>query len=139
MLKRTITYTDFQGVERKEDFYFNLTKAELMMLNLNEEGGLQNKLESMLNEMNVPGIAATFNNIILKAYGKPSPDGRRFIKSEELSKEFSETEAYSQLFMELLSDSDSLVNFVAAIVPKDVGAQVMKNLENNPQLKALRE
>ena len=115
MLKKTIPYTDYNGVERVEDFYFNLSKAESM--------------EMELAAQDVPTIIATFKQIILKAYGEKSPDGRRFVKSEELSKAFSETEAYSILYMELATDANAAAEFVNGIVPKDADAPAAQQPE----------
>lgn len=124
MLKKTISYTDYNGVERVEDFYFNLSKAESMEMELSIPGGLTGMIRQIVAAQDVPTITATFKQIILKAYGEKSPDGRRFIKSEELSKAFSETEAYSILYMELATDANAAAEFVNGIVPKDTDAPV---------------
>ena len=120
MLKKTIPYKDYNGVERVEDFYFNLSKAEAMEMELSISGGLTEMIRRIVAAQDTPTIIATFKEIILKAYGEKSPDGRRFIKSEELSKAFSETEAYSILYMELATDANAAAEFVNGIVPKDV-------------------
>ena len=122
MLKKTITYKDYNDVERTEDFYFNLSKAEAMEMELSITGGLTEMIKKIIAAQDTPTIIATFKQIILKAYGEKSPDGRRFIKSEELSKAFSETEAYSILYMELATDANAAAEFVKGIVPKDVDA-----------------
>ena len=122
MLKKTITYKDYNGVERTEDFYFNLSKAEAMEMELSITGGLTEMIRKIVAAQDTPTIIATFKQIILKAYGEKSADGRRFIKSEELSKAFSETEAYSILYMELATDANAAAEFVNGIVPKDVDA-----------------
>ena len=122
MLKKTIPYKDYNGVERVEDFYFNLSKAEAMEMELSISGGLTEMIRRIVAAQDTPTIIATFKEIILKAYGEKSPDGRRFIKSEELSKAFSETEAYSILYMELATDANAAAEFVNGIVPKDVDA-----------------
>lgn len=122
MLKKTITYKDYNDVERTEDFYFNLSKAEAMEMELSITGGLTEMIRKIVAAQDTPTIIATFKQIILKAYGEKSPDGRRFIKSEELSKAFSETEAYSILYMELATDANAAAEFVNGIVPKDVDA-----------------
>jgi len=121
MLKKTITYKDYNDIERTEDFYFNLSKAEAMEMELSITGGLTEMIRKIVAAQDTPTIIATFKQIILKAYGEKSPDGRRFIKSEELSKAFSETEAYSILYMELATDANTAAEFVNGIVPKDVG------------------
>lgn len=122
MLKKTITYKDYNDVKRTEDFYFNLSKAEAMEMELSITGGLTEMIRKIVAAQDTPTIIATFKQIILKAYGEKSADGRRFIKSEELSKAFSETEAYSILYMELATDANAAAEFVNGIVPKDVDA-----------------
>ena len=117
MLKKTFTYTDYNGVERTEDHYFNLSKAELMEMELSTTGGLAEMINKIVAAQDAPAIVKVFKDLVLKAYGQKSADGRRFIKSKELSDEFSQTEAYSQLFMELATDSDAAAKFVNGIVP----------------------
>lgn len=126
MLKKTIKYTDFDGNEQTEDFYFNLTKAELMEMNLSASGGLEKKLQRIINERDVTKIAEIFKDLILRAYGKKSDDGKRFIKNEEIKAEFAQTEAYSELFMELLGDTSASVAFIKGIVPKDIQTELDK-------------
>ena len=117
MLKRTFTYVDYNGVERTEDHYFNLTKAELMEMELSTTGGLAEMITKVVAAQDAPKIVKIFKELVLKAYGQKSADGRRFIKSQELSDEFAQTEAYSQLFMELATDADAAAKFVNGIVP----------------------
>lgn len=118
MLTKAITYTDYDGESRTENFYFNLTKAELAELNLTTDGGLQNLLQRIIDSKNVPEIIKWFKKIILMAYGEKSPDGRRFIKNEKLTEEFVQTEAYSELFIELLNDEKAAADFVNGLLPK---------------------
>lgn len=117
MLKKTITYTDYNGVERTEDFYFNLTKAEVMEMEMSTSGGLSEMINKIVETQDVPAIIKIFKDIILKSYGEKSLDGKKFVKSEELSNAFSQTEAYSMLFMELATDTEAASNFINAIVP----------------------
>ena len=117
MLKKTITYIDYNGVERKEDFYFNFTKAELTDMNLSVQGGLQAMIQKIVDTQDVPEIAKIFKEMIFKAYGEKSADGRRFIKSKELSEAFSQTEAYSELYMALATDSKAAADFVNGVMP----------------------
>lgn len=126
MLKKTINYTDYNGVERTEDAWFNLSKAELMEMELEVSGGLAEMMQTIVNAQDIPSIAKVFKEILLKSYGKKSPDGRRFIKSEELSTEFSQTEAYSVLYMELATDADKAAEFINGIVPKDTADAAKK-------------
>lgn len=117
MLKKTITYTDYNNNERTEDFYFNLTKAEVMEMELGTSGGMQEFLNRIVAEQDSAKIVEMFKKIILKAYGVKSLDGKRFIKSDELSAEFSQTEAYSDLFMELATNADAASAFISGILP----------------------
>ena len=117
MLKKTIEYTDYNGTERKEDFYFNLSKAEAMEMQLSTTGGLSQMIENIIAAQDTPALVKIFKELILKAYGKKSDDGRRFIKNEEIAEEFAQTEAYSILFMELATDADAAAEFVNGITP----------------------
>lgn len=120
MLKKTITYVDYDGNERTEDFYFNLSKAEIMEMELGTSGGMVQMLNKIVAAKDSPAIVEAMKTMILKAYGEKSPDGKRFVKSEELSNAFSQTEAYSQLFMELATNADAGSEFFTGIIPKDV-------------------
>ena len=118
MLKKTVTYTDYNGSERTEDFYFNLTKAEIMEMELTTVGGLSAMIEKIVAAKDGPTIIKTFKDLVLKAYGEKSADGRRFIKSPEIAEAFSQTEAYSQIFMELATDDEAPAKFVNGIIPE---------------------
>lgn len=128
MLKKTITYTDYNGVERTEDFYFNLTKAEITEMEMSISGGFAEMINRIIAAQSAPEIIEVFKDLILRSYGEKSPDGKRFVKSEELSKGFSYTEAYSQLFMELAIDAEAASNFVNGIIPNDLD----QNAKSNP-------
>jgi len=125
MLKKTITYTDYNDIERTEDFYFNLSKSEVAEMELGVEGGLSETLKKIVATHNNKELMAHFKRLILKAYGEKSPDGRRFIKSADLSEAFSQTEAYSALFFELM-DGDKAAEFIKGILPKDLADAVSK-------------
>ena len=120
MLKKTITYIDYNDVERTEDFYFNLTKAEITEMEMSTTGGLSEKIQNIVQAQDIAEIIKIFKELVLKAYGVKSPDGKRFIKKEELTEAFSQTEAYSQLFMELATDADAAAKFINGITPKDI-------------------
>lgn len=122
MFKDTRTYTDYNGVSRTEDFYFNLTEAEVMEMELGTAGGLAEMIKSIVAAQDAPSIIKIFKDLILKAYGEKSPDGKRFIKSEELSIAYSQTEAYNRLFMELATDADKAAKFVNGIIPNTSNA-----------------
>lgn len=118
MYKKTITYEDYNNVTRTEDFYFNLTQAELAEMEFGTSGGLADMLTQISKSMDQPSIIAMFKKIILAAYGVKSPDGKYFRKTEEIRNDFMSTEAYSILFMELASDSNSASEFINGVIPK---------------------
>ncbi len=124
MLSKKIKYTDYNGVEREETFLFNLSKAELMEMELGTVGGLADMIKNIVAAQDTPSIVKIFKELVLKAYGEKSADGKRFIKVDEkgnpLSIGFSQTEAYSNLFMELATDADAAAKFVRGIVPGDI-------------------
>lgn len=130
MLKKTITYTDYDNVKRTEDFYFNITMAELQEMELTTPGGFAALLRKIVDEKNVPEIYRLFKSIILKSYGIKSADGRRFIKSDEISKEFTETCAYGVLIEELTRDEKAGADFINAVMPADLAEKVAA-LEGN--------
>ncbi len=117
MLKKTIKYTDYNGNVREEDFWFNLTQAEVTELEVSVEGGLVEMINRIVAAQNGRVIIETFKDIILRAYGEKSPDGRRFIKNQEVRDAFAQTEAYSKLFMELATNAKAASEFVNGIVP----------------------
>jgi hypothetical protein len=124
MIKKTIAYVDYNEVERTEDFYFNLTKAEIMEMELSTTGGLAEMIQKDVAAKDAPAIIKVFNDLVLKSYGEKSPDGKRFIKSEAIAEAFSQTEAYSILFMELATDAEAAAKFVNGIIPADMAQQV---------------
>lgn len=128
MLKKTITYNDYNGSERVEDFYFNLTKAEIVEMELTATGGLAEMCRRIVMSRDHAAIVKIFKEIVLKAYGEKSLDGKRFVKTEELSTAFAQTEAYSQLFMELATDADAASDFINGIIPKEL-SQELKNAD----------
>ena len=118
MLKKTITYTDFNGEEVKEDFFFHLSKAELVELEMSHDGGLSAAMERIVATDDRAAIISEFKKIILLAYGKKSMDGKRFIKNATMREEFESSEAYSTLFMELVTITDSAIDFMNGIIPE---------------------
>ena len=132
MLKKTITYHDYNGVEYTQDFYFNLSKAEIMEMELGTTGGLAEMIQNIVAAQDAPSIIKVFKDLILKSYGEKSADGKRFIKSDEISTAFSQTEAYSELFMELATNAEAAAAFVNGIVPaemaKEAATPVLKSL-----------
>ena len=120
MIKKTVTYVDYNGVERTEDFYFNLTKAEVAEMEMSVEGGFSKMLEEIVASKDNVKIVSLFKQMVLKAYGEKSADGRRFIKSKEISEAFSQTEAYSEIFMELALNEEAAAAFVNGIMPANL-------------------
>lgn len=128
MITKKIKYTDYNGVQREENFLFNLSKAELMEMELGTKGGLTDMIQKIIETQDQPSIIAIFKKLVLQAYGEKSADGKRFVKTNEngrpLSIAFSETEAYSKLFMELATDAKSAASFVNGIIPDDLRDEV---------------
>ena len=124
MLKKTITYHDYNGVEYTQDFYFNLSKAEIMEMEMGTTGGLAEMITKIVAAQDAPAIIKIFKDLILKSYGEKSADGKRFIKSNEISTAFTQTEAYSELFMELATDAEAAAAFVNGIIPADMAKEV---------------
>ena len=118
MLKKTITYTDYNGVERTEDFYFNLTRSELMEMHLTTEGGMDEKINGIIKAKSQPELEKLFKEILLKSYGRKSPDGRYFMKNDTIRAEFEASPVYDQLYMELFSNETAAADFVNGIIPK---------------------
>lgn len=131
MIKKTVTYTDYNGVERTEDFYFNMNKAEVAELEMGTTGGFAAMLQSIIDAKDQPTLIKIFKDFVFKSYGVKSADGREFVKSEELSKKFSQTEAYSEIFMELAFNSKAASEFVKGVIPSDLDKTVAKLVEAN--------
>lgn len=118
MFKKTIKYEDYNGIQREEDFYFHLNKAEMLELQLTKEGGFEAYLEGIIKAENTTELIKFFKELILMSYGVKSEDGKRFMKSDALREEFSQTEAFSELFTELATDDEAAANFVNGIFPQ---------------------
>lgn len=130
MIKKTITFTDYNGTERTEDFYFNLTKAEVMEMEMSVKGGLAEMIQRVIAAQDQPAIIKIFRDLITRAYGVKSPDGRKFMKSAELTEDFVQTEAFSELYMELATNADAAAAFVNGIVPADMAKQAALQAKN---------
>ena len=127
MLKKRIKYTDYNDVEREEDFYFNLTQAEVMEMEMSTTGGLAEQITKIIDAQDNPTIIKLFKDLILKSYGEKSADGKRFVKNDEIRAAFSETEAFSKLFIELATSVESATAFVNGITPQQkTGQQVQQ-------------
>lgn len=128
MLKKTITYTDYNGDERTEDFYFNLTKAEIMEMEMSVNGGMSEFMKKVATTQDAPQLIKLFKDLILRAYGERDINGKKFIKEDKdgrrLADDFKQTEAYSVLFMELAFDDKKAAEFVNGIIPADMAKQI---------------
>lgn len=124
MLKREIVYEDFNGNTVSESFYFNLSKSELVELEVSEKMGFEQYIQRIIEAKDHKTLIAEFKKIILLTYGVKSEDGKRFIKSDELRQEFSQTAAYDALFMELSTHDGAAATFIKGIVPKDLADNV---------------
>lgn len=123
MLKKTIKYTDYNGETREEDFYFNLNKAEVTEMELSKQGGLSEYIKRIVAAQDAPSLVELFKELICKSYGEKSLDGKRFVKSKELTEEFTQTEAYAELFVELASNAEEATKFVNGIMPKNMNVK----------------
>ena len=123
MLKKTIKYTDYDGNEREEDFYFNLNKAEVTEMELSKQGGLSEYIKRIVAAQDAPSLIELFKELICKSYGEKSLDGKRFVKSKELTEEFTQTEAYAELFVELASNAEEATKFVNGIMPNNMNVK----------------
>ena len=120
MIKKTITYEDYDGNKQTREFYFGLSKAELIKLDVSNKGGLQKTVERIMNENDAEKIYELFETIIQKSVGKKSEDGQRFVKSEDMTAAFVESPAYSELIMEMIQNPEAASAFVTGILPKDL-------------------
>ena len=128
MIKKTAVYTDFNGNERTEDCYFHFSEPEILELETSTEGGFFTKtVNDIINAKDGLKLSILMKDLMLKAYGIKTPDGKRFIKSEEISKEFSQTQAFSTLFMELITNEQSAADFVNVLVPSSFAKIVKDN------------
>lgn len=124
MIAKTVKYKDYNGVDREEKFYFNLSEAEITEMELSVDGGLADRIKAIIDAKNTPEIIKIFKKLVLESYGEKTADGKRFRKTDEeghkLSIAFSETEAYSKIFMELATDDKAAAEFVNGIIPADI-------------------
>ena len=134
MLKKTITYTDYDGMERTEDFWFNLSKTELTKLDAELPGGVLGVLRKIIDKKDRKALVDFIETLILRSYGEKTLDGKRFVKTPEMAEEFMQTPAYDELFMSILSDTDSQTSFINGVIPqsmaKEIEATDKKQVEN---------
>lgn len=129
MYKKTITYEDYDGNERTEDFFFNLSQAELMEMDFSASGGLEKFIHRIIESQDSKRLIELFKEIIMKSYGEKSLDGKSFLKRRDghaLADDFAQTEAYSELFMELATDDKAATEFINGIIPRKLAEEVAK-------------
>lgn len=131
MIKKTITFKDFNGVERKEDHYFNLSESELIELEYGVKGGYNALLQQIIDSQDTPSIMKVFKDIIMRSYGKKSLDGTRFEKSEEITNAFLQSNAYNAMFLEFIGNPKVFAEFLAGIIPKDLADKLDKMEKEN--------
>lgn len=136
MIKKVIKYTDYNGVDREEPFWFNLSKSELSRMALMQDGDMAEKIREMVKAKDTKAIMQIFEDIISKSYGIKSDDGKRFMKSEEISRSFVESPAYDELYFELIQDGEKMAAFINALLPKDL-AEEAKKLQAEEEKKLL--
>lgn len=136
MIKKTITYTDFDGNEQKEDFYFNVSKTELLDMETKYEGGFAHYLEEIQKAEDVKAIMNVMKDIVSMSVGKRSEDGKRFIKNDEIRDDFLFSPAYDELFMDLFQNADHGTEFIKGILPADLATQVLAEQKKAAKKKA---
>lgn len=124
MIKKTITYTDYDDNERKEEFYFNLNKSEIIRMEMTTKGGLVESIKRAVNAKDVETLYRLFEDLVQKSYGVKTADGRSFVKKQEYLDDFMFTEAYSELIGELVTNSKAAADFVNGIIPSNMDKQV---------------
>ena len=142
MIKETITYTDYNGTERTEDFYFNMTKTELLRMEQDKNGSFSGVLEKFIKAKDQSELFDAIEKFIFKAYGEKSVDGRQFKKSEEISESFFQSPAYEVLFDKLNGHPEYSYNFIMGIVPAELAKQASENpdaAKRIEEIKALSE
>lgn len=126
MIKETVEYVDYDGNQRKEDCWFHLTEAEIVELELTTPGGLTKKINQIIEANDMPSMIEIFKDLLLMSYGEKSPDGRRFIKTAALKEAFKQTEAYSMIFMKLVTDAEAAAKFINGIIPAKAAEELAK-------------
>lgn len=126
MLIKKIEYTDYNGETRSEDFYFSLNKSEILRMNMSKRGGMEEYLKRMVEENDPEKLTKMFEDIILMSYGVKSEDGKKFMKSEEISADFKNSAAYDELFYQLATDTNEVIKFLTGILPPEMAAEVAK-------------
>lgn len=130
MLIKKIKFKDFFGNEREAEFYFHMSEADAYKLDLKTTGGLERKLKTMTEKQDIPGFATMLDDMVLKSYGHISDDGVSFVKDEEATKRFAESNAYSILFKELVTDGQACIEFIKGILPQNMQDRLNEAIKN---------
>lgn len=134
MLKKTVTYTNFNDEVCTEDLYFNLTKAEIVELQWSKKEGLDVMLANMVKAKDTPELLSTLKTFVLKAYGIKTEDGRRFDKNDQIREDFKNSAVYSEVFTDLIETDEKAFEFILGVIPKDIADEVRANIAmNKPQ------
>jgi hypothetical protein len=134
MLKRSISYKDFNDVDCVDIFYFNISKPELIELEVKYEHGLTSMIQRIIEQKDHKELIKLFKELVLLAHGQKSPDGKRFIKSDQLREEFSQTAAYNALFVELATNDEAAANFLKGALPTDMVGEIDKALDSKSKV-----
>lgn len=137
MLKHEITYEDFNDEKVTETLYFNISKTELMELEVEHPEGMHDWLQRMVKIEDKKKLFAEFKRIILLSYGEKSPDGKRFIKSDEIRNDFEHSAAFEALFVSLIESEDTVAKFITNVLPKDLQEDVKKAASEREAQKAV--
>lgn len=129
MIKKTVTFTDFDGNKRTEDFYFHLTEQELTEWELSVDGGLSGVLTRIVNSQDTKTLIGIFKDLLIKAYGVKTPDGRGFVKNEEVLNNFTCTQAFSDIYMELATDDKAAAEFVNGVMPASLAKKAKEEMK----------
>lgn len=129
MIKKTVTFTDFDGNKRTEDFYFHLTEQELTEWELSVDGGLSGVLTRIVNSQDTKTLIGIFKDLLMKSYGVKTPDGRGFVKNEEVLNNFTCTQAFSDIYMELATDDKAAAEFVNGVMPTGLAEKANKEMK----------
>lgn len=134
MLKKTYTYIDYNGVERTETFYFHFTEAEILDMEMSAEGGFAERVQRIVDAKDQAALMKVIKNFVIDAYGVKSDDGRRFIKNDKVKTEFVECPAFSDIFMDMVTNDELAAEFVNGVIPdtmKKRFAEIASNKSNN--------
>ena len=126
MIKKTVTYTDYNGEQRTETFYFHYTEAEILDMEMSEEGSFADRIQRIIDAKDKTALMKLIKKFVIDAYGVKSEDGKRFMKNDELKTAFLECPAYSDIFMEMVTNDEIAAEFVNGVIPSTMKDRVAK-------------